>query len=337
MLKILTNWWWEILIKPLEKYLKNVEIIWLREKKYQYNDYNTFLKVQTELKKNQYDIVHLNSWFDIFLLRKQKWVKYIFESHGFHPWISIKYSLLITESILNKFFVFFFYPIFKILFFVKIKNVDLYLVSIPWLIKLTKKYNSYWLPNPVDTKIFYKRETSLKLDKNFINVFYPTWLREVKNPKFAFELMNKIIDRYENIRFYFIKQSVSNYNKYSKYLEKIEKNIIWIDQLNREELPYYYSADWDLVLGSFYPEKEYAILNLIELEAMACKAPIIAHDLHEVILISLDELRGDFLYKMIDDKEFKRNYIERNYQYILEKHSLEEVSKIYYKKILTLN
>ncbi|MDR2640881.1 MAG: hypothetical protein LBC61_06395 [Candidatus Peribacteria bacterium] len=93
-----------------------------------------------------------------------------------------------------------------------------------------------------------------------------------------------------------------------------------------------YSANWDLVLGAFYYEKFAAILNTIELEAMACKAPIIACDLNEIIFKPLDEIEN-LAYKIIDDKEFRKAYVEKNYKYVLKVHSTKNVAKIYEKYI----
>jgi len=313
--------------------LNNILIIWLnKDKYYNYNDYNVFSKLNIELEKDKYNIVHMNSWFDLFVFKRKKWVKYIFESHAIHPGISLKYSLLITESFTNKIVIVLFYPIFKLIFLLKIKQIDLYLVSIPWLLDLTKNYNSLWLPNPIDITLFYKNENHLELDNNYINIFYPTWLREIKNPVFAFELIKKIKLKYNNTRFYFIKQSVSNYKRYEKYIKNIEENIIWLDQIDRDKITYYYSADWDLVLGSFYPEKPYAVLNMIELEAMACKAPIIVSDLNELIFKNFVELK-ELAFNIIENKDFREKYIEKNYEYILSKHSWENVAKIYEKYI----
>lgn len=338
MIKILTNWRWEVLIKPLEKYLKDMHIIWLKkDKKYAYNDYSTFQKIQQELRKNKYDVVHMNSWFDIFLFKKYKEIKYIFESHGPHPGISLKYSLLFAENPLTRIFIFFFYPLFKIIFLYKIRKVDLHYVSIPGILDLARQSNpkAKWLPNPVDTEIFRKQKECLKLNDTYINIFYPTGLREIKNSGFALDLMSKLQKKYKNIRFYIIKQSVSNFKKYKKQLEKIEKNIIRLDQVPREQIPFYYSADRDLVLGSFYPEKTYAMLNMIENEAMACKAPVLCCDLNEIIFEPIEKLEK-LAYKIIDNKEYRKKYIERNYAYVINVHGIQNVAKIYEKDIHAL-
>ncbi len=338
MIEILTNWRGEVLTKPLEKYLKNTKIFWLRKDRWHiYNDYNSFFKIQKEILAKKYDIVHLNSRFDIFLLKKTKWIKYIFESHGPHPGISLKYSLLSAENPLIKIFIFLFYRLFKIIFLYKIRKVDLHYVSIPGILELAKQSNPNVkrLPNPVDTEIFKKQKDRLPLEKKYINIFYPTGLRKIKNSGFALELMEKLQRKYKKIKFYLIKQSVSNFKRYKKQLERIEKNIVRLDQVPREKIPFYYSADRDLVLGSFFPKKTYAMLNMIENEAMACKAPTLCCDLNEIIFEPIEKLEK-LAYKIIDDKKYRKEYIEKTYKYVMKIHGIQNVAKIYEKDIHAL-
>lgn len=335
MIKILTNGRWESLIKPLEKYIKDVSIIWLqKDKKYEYNDYNSFKKIQQEIKKNKYNIVHMNSWFDIFFFKRDKGVKYIFESHGPHPGISLKYSLIFVEKTIIKIIILLFYRLFKIAFLYKIRKVDIHYVSILGILDLAKQSNPNvkWLPNVVDTELFKKQKECLKLDDKYINIFYPTWLRKIKNSGFALELMEKMQKKYKNIKFYLIKQSVSNFQRYKGQLEKIENNIIRLDQIPREKIPFYYSADRDLVLGSFFPEKTYAMLNMIENEAMACKAPTLCCDLNEVVFEPIEKLE-ELAYNIIDNKEYREKYIEKTYRYVIKVHGIQNVAKIYEKEI----
>jgi hypothetical protein len=59
---------------------------------------------------------------------------------------------------------------------------------------------------------------------------------------------------------------------------------------------------------------------MIELEAMACKAPIIVSDLNELIFKNFVELK-ELAFNIIENKDFREKYIEKNYEYILSKHS----------------
>lgn len=86
----------------------------------------------------------------------------------------------------------------------------------------------------------------------------------------------------------------------------------------------YYRHDWDLVIGSLYPEKPYAILNMIELESMAYQLPIVAVDLYEILLYPINEV-PTLAKKLIDDAAFKKEYSKKNREYMKERHSPEKV------------
>lgn len=90
----------------------------------------------------------------------------------------------------------------------------------------------------------------------------------------------------------------------------------------------YYSHDWDLVIGNLYGEKPYAILNMIELEAMAHRLPIIAIDHYEILKYPLSDI-SIIAKKLITDKGYKQEYVERNLAYIYESHSPQSVAQIY--------
>jgi len=333
MIKILTNGRWEALQKPLEKFMNQVKIEGLDNYKKHYNDYDSYFLILKCIKNNKFDAVHMNCWPDLFLFTKNKNIKYIFEAHTAIPGMNFKYWNIFIENPLKKLIYILLYPIFKFFYNYKISKVDLFYVSIPWLLDLTGSKGK-WLPNPVDLSFFYKSNNSFELDKNYINVFYPNWLRKSKNCKYALDLMYKIQWKYKKVKFYMI-NSHWNQGKYKEELNLIKDNIVWINTINHSQMPNYYSADWDLLLGSFFPEKPYAMLNMIENEAMACKAPVVCCDLNEVIFEPLENLE-ELSYKIIEDKEYKNRYIERNYNYIKKVHSCEAVAKIYEKDIKNL-
>ena len=334
---VLINGWGENLIKILEKYSPKVSIVSLHDDLwYTWNDFSTWNLIYKETNIKKYDIVHMNSRFDSILFFKRKNIKYIFESHAIHPWISIKYSLLITESFFKKIIIILAYPLFKLCFLYNIRRIDLYYVSIPWIAAfLDGKYQVKWLPNPVDFSNFYCKAPALKLDKIFINIFYPTGFRKIKNSEFALQLMIQLQHRYPNIRFYLIKTHTKHLTSYFPLLKKLEKNIVWIDKIPREKMAEWYSANWDCIFGSFFPDEYYAILNMIELEAMACKAPVLGHDLYEVLFEPLENM-FPLACKLIDDKEFRAQYIKRNYEYVMKVHSPESVAKKYEEDIMQL-
>lgn len=334
MIKILTNGRGEALVYPLNKFIgNNIKIEKLHDYEKSYTDYNSFRKISKAIKSNNFHIVHMNCRPDLFSFWKKENIIYIFESHWCIPGMDFKYGKKIIESAINKAIFIAFYPIFKLLYNYKIRKLDLYYVSIPWLLDLTWN-TAKRLPNPVDLSYFYKRKNRFEVNKEYINIFYPNGLRKVKNCKFALDLMYKIQCKYKKVRFYMI-NSHWNQNKYQKELNLIKNNIVWLNTIPRDKMPNYYSADWDLLLWSFFPEKPYAMLNMIENEAMACKAPVLCCDLNEVIFEPLENLEN-LAYKIIEDKKYREWYITRNYEYIKKVHSCEAVAKIYEEDIKNL-
>ena len=157
-MKLLLNGRWELLISPLQKYINTIKITPLILLKKWINDYQSPFFLSKYLKDGKYDAVHMNSRFDIIFLFKQKNVKYIFESHWFHPWISFSLGWNITENRLKKIIFLFGYPFFKLCFLYNIKRVDLYYVSIPGIAAyLNGKYQARRLPNPIDMELFCKK------------------------------------------------------------------------------------------------------------------------------------------------------------------------------------
>lgn len=333
MLTILTNGRWEALQKPLEKFMNQVKIEGLHDVCKNYNDYNSFYKLNKCLTDKKFDIVHMNFRPDLFLFKKEKNIKYIYEAHTAIPGMNFKYWNIFIENPIKKLVYIILYPIFKLFYNIKISKVDLFYVAIPWLLDLTKG-KAKWLPNPIDLSFFYRRNDSFQLDNNYINVFYPNWLRKSKNCKYALDLMYKIQCKYKKVKFYMI-NSHWHTDKYKRELDLIKNNTVRLNKIPHDKMPNYYSANWDLLLGSFFPEKPYAMLNMIENEAMACKAPVLCCDLNEVIFEPLENLE-DLAYKIIEDKEYRNLYVERNYDYIKRVHSCEAVAKIYEQDIKRL-
>lgn len=130
----------EVLIPPVEKYFKHLTVTPLSS-----FCTTTFFSSPFVLKnilhKQVFDIMNIQSRPDIFFFFKKKGVKYIFESHAIHPWISLKYSLLITESFRKRFLIILGYPLFKFCYWYNIRRVDCYHVSLPGIAAfLNEKY-----------------------------------------------------------------------------------------------------------------------------------------------------------------------------------------------------
>lgn len=105
---ILTNGWGERFLSELEETQKeNLKITSLRNMLNEnYNDYTSFFKLKKYSK--EFPIIHMNSWFDIFLLWKKSDNKIIFESHALHPGFDNIHARAIIESRLIRLFVWMF-------------------------------------------------------------------------------------------------------------------------------------------------------------------------------------------------------------------------------------
>lgn len=342
-INILTDWWWEILIYQLKDFLPSYISIerlnkWLLWKKsFDWWELNNALKMRKYEDDKDFSILHYNNWLDPVICKIPKNKITIFESHSIHFWLNLRNTLYDLETRTKKILWYFIHYIYMIFFYFRINKFDLYFTSIPAALPFAKKYrkDAFWLPNAIDFKLFEKEYELLDLDKEFINIFLPSAIRIQKNQLKAWEIIDNIFKKNHKVKIYAIKHNSSNNKLVWNFLEKYKDSIVWLPIIERDNIWKYYKSDWDLVLWSLWPYDDYAMLNMIELEAMACKAPIVAMDSFEIIKTKYDDIEK-LAFKILEDKEFKKNYIERNYNYVKKVHSLESVSKIYLEKLKPL-
>lgn len=338
-INILTDWWWEILIYPFEAYLKNIKIErlnkWILWKKsFDWGDFKNALYMRKYENNYNFDVIHYNNWVDPIVCKFPKDKITIYESHSIHIWLNFNKTIIDIESKIKKIICFFIYPFYKIIFYYKINKVNIYYTSIPSVLPYAKKIrkDAIWLPNVVDFNLFWIVNDKLNLDKNYINIFLPTSIRKRKNQIKSWEIINNFSKKYNNLRLYVVNHPSSNYDSIDKYIKKFKNNIIWVPLIPREKLPIYYNSDWNIVFWSLYKHDDYAMLNMIELEAMACKCPIIATDSFEIIKISYENIEK-LAWKVLEDNNYKNYYVNRNYDYVKKYHSIENVSKIYFENL----
>lgn len=339
IITILTDWWGEILIYQLEKFLPNIKIErlnkWLLWKKsFDWWELNNALKMRSYEDDNTFDILHYNNWLDPIICKIPKNKITIFQSHSIHFWLDLKNTLYDLETGFKKFLGFFIHFIYKIFFYFKIKKFDLYFTSIPAALPYAIKFrkDAIWLPNAIDFELFDREYETIELDKNYINIFLPSAIRIQKNQQKAWEIIDIFCRKHQNIKIYMIRHSSSNYKLVKMYLEKYKDNIIWLPIIERIKIWSYYKTDWDLVLWSLWYSDDYAMLNMMELEAMACKSPIVAMDSFEIIKTKYSEI-DNLALKLLEDKDFKNEYIEKNYEYVKKIHSLENIAEIYLENL----
>lgn len=335
-LNILTDWWWEILIYQFQKFLPkgiNIERLnkgILGKKSFDGWDFKNALLMRNYESHNDFPILHYNNWLDPVLCKLPKDKVTIFESHTIQLGFSLYNSVYILDWFIKRVLAFFVHFIYKVLFIIYIKKIDVYFVSIPSIMQYASKVRKdvVWLPNAIDFSVFEKNQKTIDLDKNYINIFLPTSVRKIKNQQKAWEVIDNISKKYNNLRIYIINHNTSNYSLIDNYIKKYKDCITWLPLVNREDIGWYYKTDWDLMFWSLWYNDDYAMLNLIELEAMVCKAPVVVMDSFEIIKVKYKDIE-QLAWNLLEDKDFKKKYIKRNFNYVKDVHSLESVSKIY--------
>jgi hypothetical protein len=118
------------------------------------------------------------------------------------------------------------------------------------------------------------------------------------------------------------------------HIRTLHDAITWLPKANQETMREYYLHDWDLVIGSLYKEKPYAILNMIELESMAYQLPILAIDHYETLFYPIEAIE-EIAKKLVSDRNYRNEYTKKNLDYILEHHAPKRVSERYRKLLET--
>jgi len=242
-------------------YLKSISLIPKQPVMYQLERY---------LKKGKYDIIQvsddcaLNTVYTIHLAKKIRVPVLIFQG----PY---KYS--------NKFPWKLLWPLYDTLLHTYIKKNIYKIVS---KTEATKKFmikkgykNVETIPIGVDTKLFYPRK---KLTKKRLGInkgpliLYVGVLEDRKNILLLIDVLSILVKDMPNIKLVVIgkgKLKKILINKITKY--NIGNNIILIDSVLNEELPFFYSfSDLFIILS------KYEIFGIVLLESMACGTPVVS-------------------------------------------------------------
>jgi len=274
-----------------------------------------YFEMKKKIKNNEldkYDVIHIQNWVNLLLIKyKKPHQKWVFTSHGYHLGINRKKALedssFIMRSVGN---------IVSLLFFQKFRNCmmnfDKLFVAIPNLLEDVNKFRPdvVWLPNPIDTEVFYPRNKVEMQGEPAI--FFPTRIHSMKSPEKGFEIFEEIKKKYPKAKLHLIKypDKCCQYEWYEKHLH----NVIWHDFVNREDLPELYSS-FDLILGSFGK----GLLSLVELEAMMCGGCVVTYDKYEIKkefneLTTLSKL-------LIENKTVKSQYIKDCRNIVIKNHT----------------
>jgi len=286
-------------------------------------------------KLKQYKIIHINCWENTLQYNPKK--KYpsqitIAEAHGFY--VGVNFDATICELPVEKRFP---NKIIKLLFNRKMRRrlqeYDIFYISTPNMLEHAKKIRSdaLWLPNPINTSIFNPNGPKVKLEGNPA-IFLPTRLHTFKNPLFGINIFKKIKSKYPKAKLHMINYGRGAdplFNAFKKLVN--QKDVVYHNRMPIVELAKYYRSA-DLILGQF--NLVYANFSMVELETMACGAPIVTLDKYEIKneFSNLENLEK-LAFKILENKRFTKQFVKRNLDYVLKTHSERAVVKMNLKNI----
>lgn len=301
---------------------------------YYIKDILGFRQLMTSGKIKEYNVVHINNWENFIQYKKMSNQVSIAESHAFHLGLDLRKGLADSEWWKKTVVYGLGGPIFHKLTQRNIKNFDLYYVAIPNLLETAKTIRSdaQWLPNPIDTGIFKKSRTQFEVEGDPA-IFFPTRIHKMKEPDKGFEIFLKIKKHFPKAKLHLIRypDRYCQYNVYKPYLDKMQKDIIWHPFVDRKDLPKFYNS-FDLILGAFGK----GLLNLVELEAMACNATVVTYDKYEFVKKELNEL-PEFAIDLLTRPTLKKHYTQQSYGYVINVHSPKNVCKLHLKNLRAVN
>jgi len=210
----------------------------------------------------------------------------------------------------------------------KIGQADLFYVSTPDLVELISKWCGripLWLPNPVDTDIFSPSGKIIKLEGSPA-CFFPARLHGDKKPEIVIDIFQRVIKpKYKDATLHLLDIG-ELVNKYKKELSDAG-TYFWYGFMDKETLAAKMRGA-DLIFGDF----SIGALSLLPMQAMAVKRPVVTLDKYEIVKKDISEL-PELAIRILDDEKFRREYVEKNYDYILEKHSQKIVAQTHFDNL----
>ena len=271
----------------------------------------------------KYDIVHINNTENFLNFKKYPKQVSIAESHWFDFWVNYERFLKDEKNIIKKCI---WWIIDKLIWNQirkKINEFDIYYCSTPDMLEPLKKIRKdvIWLPNPINTHIFNPQWKIIKLEWNPA-CFFPTRLHWDKRPEYAIKIFQEYIKpNYPEATLHVLNQWFE-VEKYKKILND-KKTYYRHDFMDKETLA-------AKIRWSDFCFWDFSIwwLSLMPMQIMACRKPIVTYDMHELIKIPREKLL-ELTKKIFEDDSFREEYIERNYNYIMDFHSEKAVIKKY--------
>jgi len=218
--------------------------------------------------------------------------------------------------------------------------------------------NVHVVYNGVDLRTFFPRESresilkALGLDLKSYIILYLGGFRLVKGPVQIVEAMQKIHERFQDIRLLFVGGSHPLDKRHVKALPKAfrflrEKGVIHlIGNISHSRLPEYYSAADTVVVPSIYDT-----FPKVVLESMACGTPVIVSNVGGIQELVTDEETGilvspnnedelaSAIIRIVSDPSLRKKISSKAKKLVEEQFSWENIAKqtlIVYNNLLKL-
>lgn len=186
------------------------------------------------------------------------------------------------------------------------------------------------------------KEFYLKHQTNKKIISWTGSIRKIKDPLFIKSLLDKVYEIDQDIMFTFAGYSLDDtLVENLKQLEMKHSNIIYLNGLSSNDSQAIISKSWAFINTSINEGMSLAIL-----EAMKLKVPcivrknfgncsLIKHEFNGLIFENENEFIENILY-LRNDEITRQNIISNAFQYVNEKHSIENETNLYYNCVMNV-
>lgn len=299
-----------------------------------YIPYNFFCMFWLYLSGNakKYQIIHFNRAEAFLLWHKIPGQISIFEIHGFDVGVNGEFYLRDLHSKFKYHLGMFIDKLISRRIIKNIQKIDLFYCSTPDLVEPIEAWcgrRPLWLPNPVDVDLFTPEGPITKLEGEPA-CFLAARLHGDKKPEIAIEIFQKNIKtKYPNATLHLL----STGELAEKYRQELsdQKTYFWHPYMDKKTLASKLRGA-DLIFGDF----SIGALSLLPMQVMLLKKPIVTLDNYEIIKTGAPEL-SNLTDRLLADKTFRDEFIERNYIYVKTTHSAETIANLHYENIKKLS
>jgi glycosyltransferase involved in cell wall biosynthesis len=275
-----------------------------------------------------YEIIHFNHAESFLLFKKIPGQLAIFEINGFDVGVCGKEYLKDLHTVWKKKLGALLDALITKKIVANIQKADVFYVSTPDLVKPIEAWcgrTPTWLPNPVDTAQFTPDGPIKKLAGNPA-CFLAARLHGDKKPEVAFEIFEKhILPKYPNAVLHLL--TTGELVNYYKLKTENSPRFSWLPFMDKPTLASVIRGA-DLVFGDF----SIGALSLLPMQVMLSKKPIVTLDHYEIIKTPVEKL-PELALKLLSDEQFRKETVEKNYQYVVNAHSPASVCKTHMENL----